>query len=56
MFYNFSETETHYRFFEFTDSSEIPYGKDTEYSEKKKQNCKSEKRLGRFLPRSIIAT
>lgn len=33
----FSETEVHYRFFELTDSSVIPYGEDTKYSEKKKK-------------------
>lgn len=51
----FSETKVHYRFFELTDSSVIPYGEDTKYSEKKKKNLNSDKLSGRFLHRSTIA-
>lgn len=51
----FSETEVHYRFFELTDSSVIPYGEDTKYSEKEKKSFNSDKLSGRFLPRSMTA-
>lgn len=33
-------------FFEFTDLSEIPYDKDTKYSDQEKQNLNSEKKIG----------
>lgn len=51
----FSETAARYRFFESTDSPEVPHGEDTKYLEKKKHPLNSDKILGRLFPRSMTA-
>lgn len=47
----FSETATLLRYFELTDSLEVPYGEDAKYSEMEKQNLNSDKIQAMFLPR-----
>ena len=51
----FSETAALYRFFESTDSPEVPYGEDTKYLEKEKHHLNADKILDRLFPRSMTA-